>query len=1198
MKSFSFRIAAYFGAFYLLTISGFFSIWYFGFPLLGISGEQPKQLSEAIKTLNVAANFGRASIINSLEERRGDITIVTEGKVLIHELKSPNPAKLNFELHRIFERLQRAYPDRYRQIDLVQPDTHLILSSSNNAVTGTLYGTPSLIRRASQIGANELIEQVLNDGTLTLGIFRQVHQIDDQGLDTGKTLAIAVVYLDPTFALQRILNTDDSGFPTTGSAALIDTDGNILAANLVKDEDIKSEYLQQVVKTGFEGAVVTQNASGKSQIVVTRQVQFGSGNGWTLAYFRDTDDVLSGINKNIRTFSLITLLTTLIGLLIIFLLAKRVASPLNVLTKASEQIGNGELSTRVTIATDQSSHEIAKLSCAFNAMASRIENAQQILEAEVRLRTLELEKERDSAQRYLDVTAIMLIALDATGRISMINKSGATLLEDSVENLIGLNWFDHFLPPGQQNLVSQVFSELMAGRGEFLASYENGIITRQGNKRIIAWHNVPLYDDAGIITGTLSSGEDVTERNWIRERHSQILKTAMDAFWVVGREGKLLEVNTAACTMLGYNEHELLSLRVSDIEASELPGEVSCRIEKIMTQGSDRFESRHRGKDGKEIRVEVAAKLMPADGNIYVFIHDISERKKIEEALIDSESLLSAMFRNSPVGLALGDLNTKVFLDVNQRWLQILGYQRDEVVGHRNEDIKLWVDLELRALILGELAIGRGTREREVQMYSKSREIRSLLFSVDPIQVGRHTYTLSSISDITDHKAIEEQIHNLAFFDPLTNLPNRRLLLDRLNYSMVTSARSAHYHALLFLDLDQFKTLNDTSGHDVGDRLLIEVASRLKNCVREGDTVSRLGGDEFVVILEQLSESENEAAVQAGAVADKIIHKISAPCDLGTQSYRGTTSIGIALFYGHDVSIDELLKRADLAMYQAKAAGRNGMRYFDPSMQADISARAAMEDELCHAIATSEFVLYYQPQICVDGPCTGVEALIRWQSSKRGMVPPLDFIPLAEESGLILPIGSWVIQEACWQLATWADMPAFSGISIAVNVSAKQFKLPGFVDEIRAFVSGYKINPQLLKLEITESVLLEDIEEIVAKMTQLKLLGVRFSLDDFGTGYSSLSYVKRLPLDQLKIDQSFVRDILIDSNDAAICRAIIALGTSLGLEVVAEGVETAEQWEFLENEGCTVAQGYFYGKPMPSAEFEVWQQLRSAPDQA
>jgi diguanylate cyclase (GGDEF)-like protein len=413
---------------------------------------------------------------------------------------------------------------------------------------------------------------------------------------------------------------------------------------------------------------------------------------------------------------------------------------------------------------------------------------------------------------------------------------------------------------------------------------------------------------------------------------------------------------------------------------------------------------------------------------------------------------------------------------------------------------------------------------------------------------------------------------------------------------MVNSARSGLYHALLFLDLDQFKTLNDTSGHDVGDRLLIEVASRLQNCVREGDTVSRLGGDEFVVILEQLSAKENEAAMQAGSVAEKIIQKISAPCDLGTQTYRGTTSIGITLFYGQDVSIDDLLKRADLAMYQAKAAGRNAMRNFDPSMQADISARAAMENELCHAIARSEFVLHYQPQIFADGTCNGVEALIRWHSSKRGMVPPIDFIPLAEESGLILPIGSWVIQEACSQLAAWADKPEFSEISIAVNVSAKQFKLTGFVDEVGAIVDGYRINPQLLKLEITESVLLEDIEDIASKMTRLKLTGIRFSLDDFGTGYSSLSYVKRLPLDQLKIDQSFVRDILIDPNDAAICRAIIALGTSLGLEVVAEGVETAAQWEFLENEGCTVGQGYFFGKPMPSAEFEAWQQHRIAPE--
>ena len=440
--------------------------------------------------------------------------------------------------------------------------------------------------------------------------------------------------------------------------------------------------------------------------------------------------------------------------------------------------------------------------------------------------------------------------------------------------------------------------------------------------------------------------------------------------------------------------------------------------------------------------------------------------------------------------------------------------------------------------------------------------------------------------DITERNQAQTRIEQLAFSDMLTGLPNRRLCLDRLRQSMAVSERNHNFCALLFLDIDKFKTLNDTLGHQVGDILLIQIAERLRRAVREYDTVARLGGDEFVVLLEQLGNNEDEAATQAQHVANKIVYQLGREYDLDGHKYLGTTSIGIALFSGQELGSDELLRRADLAMYQAKSSGSNTVCFFDPQMQANIAARLDLELDIKQAVIHEEFFLCYQPQFSNAGHLVGAEALIRWRSPKRGLVPPSEFIPLAEETGLILPIGHWVMREACQCLEDWSRHPTLSKVGISVNVSAKQVALPTFVEEVRELLSFYDVDPSLLKLEITESMLVERMDEIIAKINALRAIGVRFSLDDFGTGYSSLSYLKRLPFDQVKIDQSFARAALDDPNDAAICRAIIALGQALSLDVMAEGIETDDQWEFFKAEGCCYGQGYFFGRPMPQADFE------------
>jgi diguanylate cyclase (GGDEF)-like protein len=441
--------------------------------------------------------------------------------------------------------------------------------------------------------------------------------------------------------------------------------------------------------------------------------------------------------------------------------------------------------------------------------------------------------------------------------------------------------------------------------------------------------------------------------------------------------------------------------------------------------------------------------------------------------------------------------------------------------------------------------------------------------------------------DITERKQAESQIQALAFSDPLTGLPNRRLLMDRLDQALLTASRHEHLNALVFIDLDHFKTLNDTVGHDKGDSLLRQTAQRLVFCVRDGDTVARLGGDEFVVLLQDLSNLLPEAATQAQTVTAKILAALGQPYEIDGHGHHSTASIGVTLFGdAQRESIEEPLKRAELAMYQAKAAGRNTFRFFEPEMGTAVNIRAILETDLRTALTSDQFLLYYQPQGGGNAPMSGVEALLRWQHPQRGFVSPAEFIPIAETNGLILPMGRWVLETACNQLAAWALRPEMAHLTMAVNVSAPQFRQPDFVQDVMTILHASGARPERLKLELTESVLVDNVEDIIVKMNALKAKGVRFSIDDFGTGYSSLSYLKRLPLDQLKIDQGFVRDILSDPDDAAIAKMVIALADSLGLSVIAEGVETEAQRDFLASLGCTKYQGYLFSRPLPIQEFE------------
>ena len=610
-----------------------------------------------------------------------------------------------------------------------------------------------------------------------------------------------------------------------------------------------------------------------------------------------------------------------------------------------------------------------------------------------------------------------------------------------------------------------------------------------------------------------------------------------------------------------------------------------------VVEGDGNFDMEYeviRPSDGQRRWVHALGRLVYDGNGKPVFlkgtIQDITERKLAEEsqriAAVAFESQ-QAMFITDP---------QQLILRINKEFTGITGYTAEEAVGQTPRLLAsgrhgadfyaaMWECVSRTGQWHGEI----WNRRRNGTVYPQQ-----LTISTVKDAQGLLTHYVGTFSDISSAKAAEAQIESLAYSDLLTGLPNRRRLIIQLQQAMIAGEHEKRQGALLLVDLDHFKSLNDALGHKRGDLLLQQMAMRLNACVHEGESVARVGGDEFVVLLKQLDQSKLEAAMYAETTANKILAAIRKPYQIDGAEVSCNASIGIALFGEQHEDTVEPLKRAELAMYEAKERGRNTLRFFDAMMQAAVNSRVTMEAALREAITSNQFLLHYQAQVTELGRITGVEALLRWLDRNRGMVSPAEFIPLAEEDGLILPIGDWVLETACRQLARWASQPEMAHLTVAVNISARQFHQRDFVDRVLMTLERTGANPYRLKLELTESLLITDVADVIAKMDALKARGVCFSLDDFGTGYSSLTYLKRLPLDQLKIDQSFVRDILVDPDDAAIARTVVALADSLGLVVIAEGVETAAQRDFLASLGCHHYQGYLFSRPLPIQEFEAF----------
>ncbi len=1078
----------------------------------------------------------------------------------------------------------------YANIGLPRADGELLCSATPLKAPVNVANRPyfqrAITEREFSVGAFQ-IDRVVNMSSVNFA-----HPVIDPETHAVLGAAVAVISLD--WWSRRL---HDLGLPEGAVARVTDHDGRVIA-RFPPDPAELGTLLD--LPHAMAGASAMGSAAGLPE------------HGADTGYIEVVRPLLESLGKPVATMRLSMPLDALyaqtqrqmwrdmgfllLGLLASFLLAhegarRSVAKPLARLLDATDQLARGQ---QVAHVPETGFRELSELAQRFNHMA----RARQAAEGELR-----------QSEESLSITLLSIgdavVATDARGHVVRMNSVAEQMTGWPLGEARGHPLSDIFrIVNAHTRKPSKDPVQLVMASGQVVAlSNHTTLIARGGTEYQIADSAAPIRNAAGEVTGVVLVFSDVTESYRVRRqledneaRFRTLTMLSSDWYWEQDAQLRFvtLEGEAAKRTLPGPQWHVGKTRReVAIADGGEVlvpEGEAVDwdQHEQTLRQHCEfrDFEYPRRSTAGAVEWVCVSGSpVFDADGAFLGYRgigNNITARKNAEREL-----RIAAIAFESQEGMLVTGTDT-VILRTNRAFTKITGYESADAVGRRasflasgQHDAAFFTGLRRTLDSVGEWSgeIWNRCKDGQVNLHQMS------ITAVKDAQ-GRLTHYVASLSDITQKAAAAREIEHLAFYDPLTLLPNRRLMMDRLQQAFASSARSGQYGALLCLDLDHFKNLNDTLGHDMGDVLLQQVAQRLKSCVREGDTVARLGGDEFLLLLKGMSSEPTEAAEHTQGVGNKILEALNQPYQLAMHHVHSTPSIGAVLFSGQAQSVDELMKRADLAMYAAKTAGRNAVRFFDPRMQAAVTARAAMENDLRTALAEDQFRLYYQVQVGHQGQAVGAEVLIRWQHPGRGLVMPLEFIPLAEETGQILAIGLWVLRTACLQLRQWQDDPLRSPLQLAVNVSARQFRQGDFVDQVCAVITETGARADRLKLELTESMALDNVDDTIAKMNALRALGLGFSMDDFGTGQSSLSYLTRLPLDQLKIDQSFVRNIGIQETDALIVQTIIGMAQSLGIGVIAEGVETAAQRDFLAQHGCHLWQGYLFSRPVPLENFE------------
>ena len=1173
-SSLSARISLVFGGCILAIIGMLVAVWYHGFAPAGLAGAGELRLREVIATQAIQADARINQLASDLRERRGDLLMLASSPELGDAIGSAGTSTDQL-MARTFERLERAYPDRYLDVILL------------DATTGRLHRSPAIehspparrppwLDRLLAPGVTETI--LLDHGTADdAHLLILARQILGPG---GEVRGALVLRLPPHRLLDPLARADETLLGPSGRIELTDSSGAILARQgTAAALDAPPPSIR---RHGIEGSFVEARADGGHDIATYRYLPVGTDTGWSLAIRRDQDEAFGYIVERRNRVLLLSLALATVFLLLVRLFARQLTGRLRALTSTAERIAAGEAWVRMPTTMTTGNEELARLARSFNHMAAQVDSRRQSLEIRVAERTRELAAEKSAIQQYLDVAGAIILVLDSTGRVQRINRIGCEILGRSEAELLGSDWFTLCLPPRLHADVHAAFDALITGARDTVSRYENPILTASGEERIIAWANTVLCDPDGHTTAILASGLDVTEARAAaaaqRSAHAllhTVIDTSPDWIYAKDRQQRYILVNQAMAAAIGKSPQAMIGQPAAEHFIASADDGANDGDELVFAGHSQHLPLEHvRDATGQERIFDTYKRPLKApDGRItglLAYSRDTTAQRQLEAQL----RLWAKVFECSSEGVMITDAEHRI-LTVNRAFTEITGYTESDALGQTprllssGRHASAFYDALHAAVTREDRWQGEiWNRRKNGEIYPQWLTINAVL---DPD--GTLTHLVGVFSDISDIKHSEARLEHLAHHDPLTGLPNRLLLLDRLTHSIERARRHQHSLAVCFIDLDNFKHVNDSLGHHVGDELLKAIATELHRHIRSEDTLSRIGGDEFVLLVDTVT---SHASVEQ--IVLKLLAVLREPRLVEGHQLYLSGSIGVSLFPQDGDNAGALIQHADSAMYDAKQLGKNRYRYYTQSLTEGAVKRLQIESALREAAQHRQLTLVYQPQVALaSGALVGVEALLRWQHPQLGPITPDVFIPIAEEAGLINEIGAWVLDAACQQLAAW-DATGWSPQRMAVNVSAHQLRQADLAEQVRNALDHARLPASRLELEITESAIAD--QRGVEAIHQLARLGVAISIDDFGTGYSSLSYLKKLPIQTLKIDKSFVADLSTDPNDEAIVRSVIALANDLGLATIAEGVETDAHRNFLIAHGCQHGQGYLFDRPL------------------